>query len=180
MQSIRLKWSSGLCAVVALVFACSDDPGNAAPAGRGSAACNEWQSAYCGLVTKCQGAAAACDQVKGFYCKSDTEAGRCASLLGVATCNAGPPAGCSITDIADPVPAQKSCADMQKALCERNEECQAGTRDACLAQVNDVLDCTKAIGITLAFEQCLVETAKISCTSPATPPICKGVVVTTE
>ena len=178
LASIK-RWSGALFAVLALGSGCGDDSGNSGPPGRGSAACNQWQSAYCGLVSKCQGAAQACDQVKGIYCKSDAEAQRCANALGSATCS-GPPAGCDVLDIADGAPAQKACTDMQTAVCQRNDECQPGTRDACLTQINDVLNCSKAIGITLAFEQCLVETAKISCTNPTTPLICKGVVLLTQ
>src|SRR5689334_9549953 len=166
MLAMRMKWWGTLLAVLALSSGCGSDGGNSPPPGRGSPACNEWQSAYCGLVNKCQGSAQACEQVKSIYCKSDMEAQRCASALNAATCTAGPPAGCDAIDIADPAPAQKSCADMQNALCQRNEECQPGTRDACLTQINDTLNCSKAIGIALAFEQCMTETAKISCTSP--------------
>src|SRR5688572_23359372 len=121
MLPTRIRWSGSLFAAIALALACSDDPDNSPPPGRGSSACNEWQAAYCGLVTRCQGPAQACEQIKGIYCESDTEARHCANVISSATCTAGPPAGCSIADIADTAPVQKACTDMQKALCQRND-----------------------------------------------------------
>jgi hypothetical protein len=172
-------WSNALV-LLSLALACSDNSSNAAPAaGRGSDACHEWQGAYCGLVAKCQAANAACDQIKGIACKSDEEARRCASAINAQSC-AAPPAGCDIAGIADPAPAQKACDDFETALCARNEECQPGSRDACLEQIKGQLACANAIGVGLSYEQCLTDVAKISCTVPSTPETCKGVILVSQ
>ena len=171
-----VAWS--LAAVLSLVLSCSDDASNA-PAGRGSAACHEWQGAYCGLLAKCMAANSACDQVKGVACKSDDEARRCAAAMNAQAC-ATPPAGCDAPAIADPAPAQKACDDFEIALCMRNEECQPGTRDACLEQVKGIVACEKAIGVGLSFEQCMSDVAKISCTAMTAPDSCKGVILVSQ
>ena len=62
----------GALVLISLALGCSDDPSNP-PAGRGSAACHEWQDAYCGLLAKCMAANTACDQIRGVACKSDDE-----------------------------------------------------------------------------------------------------------
>ena len=160
------------------IGACSDDDGQSQPpAGRGSATCHTWQSAYCSFVTKCQGPAAACEQAKAIVCASDAQAQSCASALSSATCTSAP-ANCDLRDVADPAPAQKSCEDLRLALCQRSEECQPGSRDTCIEQVKTAIDCTKVIGIMLAYESCLPEIAKLSCATMATlPPVCMGVLL---
>jgi hypothetical protein len=162
-------------ASLALAFACSDDPGPSEP-GRGTPACNEWQAAYCNLIARCQGAASVCDQVKGVTCKSDAEAKRCAGELASASC-AAPPTTCNIIDIADPAPAKKGCESFEDAFCKRIDECQPGAKATCLNDVKTTLDCSKAIGITLAFDSCMASVPKIACVSPALPDVCKGVLL---
>jgi hypothetical protein len=167
-RPIALAW-------IALVMACSDSP-STAPAGRGSAACNEWQAAYCGLVGKCQGANSLCDQVKGIACKSDAEAKRCADLINAAAC-VPPPTECDVTGIADPAPAAKACEDLNAAFCKRADECQPGSLQTCLDAIKMQLDCSTIIGVTLAYESCMGEIPKIACTSLALPDVCKGVLL---
>jgi hypothetical protein len=170
-------WVAAL-AVASLAFACSDDANNP-PAGRGSAACHEWQGAYCGLLAKCQAPNAACDQVKGIACRSDDEARQCANTVNTMQC-AAPPASCDVVAIADPAPAQKACEDFQNALCARTEECQPGSQDACLEQVKAALACTRAIGFGLSYEQCMADVAKLACAATAGPDSCKGVILVNQ
>ena len=170
----------GVLVLLSLVLGCSDDdPGP--PAGRGSTACREWQAAYCGLlINKCMAANSACDQIKSITCKSDDEARRCVGALNAQTVCAAPSATCDVSGIADPAPAQKACDDFGIALCARNEECQPGSRDACLEQLKGMLTCSKAIGVALSFEQCLTDVAKISCAAPTTPDSCKAVILVSQ
>jgi hypothetical protein len=167
-RPIALAW-------IALVMACSDDPTPAAT-GRGSSACNEWQSAYCGLVVKCQGASSLCDQVKGISCMSDTAAKHCADAINAAQC-APPPAGCDVGEIADRAPAKKACEDFQNAFCKRLDECQPGSLATCLDEVKMSLSCDTVIGVSLGFEACMTEIPKIVCTTPSLPDVCKGVLL---
>jgi hypothetical protein len=162
---------------IALVMACSDSPSAATP-GRGSAACNEWQSAYCGFAMKCQvsSANALCDQVKAIVCKSDTEAKQCADVLNGASCTQFP-ATCDVGTIADPAPAKKACEDFNAALCKRFDECDPGSLATCLEQANMTLPCDKVIGVTMAFEACMSEIPKIVCANPALPDVCRQVLL---
>jgi hypothetical protein len=179
VSRIALAW-------IALVMACSDSPGTAAPdahsdvqsSGRGTAACNEWQSAYCGLLVKCQSpeASALCEQVKAFSCKSDADAKQCADLINATGC-AQPPAVCDIAGIADPAPAKKMCEDFNTAFCKRMDECDPGTFMTCQTSVNTNLDCNKVLGVTLAYEACMIEIPKIACTAMELPAVCKGVLL---
>jgi len=171
VSRIALAW-------IALVMACSDDS-TSAPPGRGSAACNEWQSAYCGLVAKCQGANSLCEQVKGITCKSDTEAKQCADAINGAACMP-PPAGCDVGAIADTAPAKKMCEDFNAAFCKRFDECQPGSLDTCVAETKMALNCEKVIGATLAYETCMSEIPKIVCTTPSLPDVCKGVLLVAQ
>ena len=174
---------------IALVMACSD-PGTAAPdaasdarsdgqlVGRGSAACNEWQSAYCGLLVKCQSpnANALCEQVRGISCKSDTDATQCADLINATGC-AAPPAVCDVGGIADPAPAKKACEDFNAAFCERFDECQPGSLATCLAEVKMSLNCDTIIGISAGFEACMSQIPQMACSNPMLPEVCRGVLL---
>jgi len=172
VSRIALAW-------IALVMGCSDDPGPAGTKGRGSAACNEWQSAYCGYASKCQPSSAnsACEQIKGVSCKSDTEANQCAAAINGASCTAPPPAGGDVGSIAEPTPAKKMCEDFKAAFCKRLDECDPGSLATCLEAVKATPDCEKAIAVTLAYETCMSEIPKIVCTAPALPDVCKGVLL---
>jgi hypothetical protein len=165
----------GALVLLSLALGCSDDP-SGPPAGRGSAACHEWQSAYCGLLNRCMAVNAACEQIKAIACRSDDEARRCVSVLNAQDC-AAPPAACDVPAIADPAPAQKACNDFGNALCSRSEECQPGSRDACSEQVKGMLTCSKAVGVALSFEQCLTDIGKVTCEATSAPDSCKAVIL---
>jgi hypothetical protein len=162
--------------LVAMCLRCGDDDGAKQPAGRGTPKCNEWQSAVCGWVARCQGPAILCDQVRSITCKSDSEAQRCASGLAAASCSE-PPAQCDVGNIADPAPAKKACEDFLGAFCQRSEECQAGSRDTCLDQLKTTLDCSRAIGVNLAFDRCMTDIPKTTCAAMNLPPACQQVLL---
>jgi hypothetical protein len=174
----RKKLAMAVHAVFALAVGCSGDSGdNGQHAGRGSPACNEWQSALCGWAVRCPvPGGGTCDQVKAIACKSDAEAKRCAEALSAASCSS-PPSNCDVRDIADPAPAQKACNDFVSVSCDWTEKCQPGTRDACLQQAKEVLNCSLVIGVTLAYEQCMSEIPGLACTNTDGPPSCKGVLL---
>jgi hypothetical protein len=166
-----------LALLTLLLIGCSDDGGSAGPAGRGTATCHEWQSALCGWYGMClMPGVETCNQIKSIACKSDTEAQRCATALRAASCIA-PPANCDVRDLADPAPAKKACEDFGAAFCKRSDECQPGSRDACLQEVESSLTCSEFIGVALTFEQCLAEVPKFSCTAPNTPDVCKAILL---
>jgi hypothetical protein len=168
----------GIIIVLALVMGCSDDDGGGGPPGRGTAKCNQWQSALCQWMGKCvMPGNEVCEQLKGISCKSDPEAERCASVLGTASCGEVPPS-CDLRDIADTAPAKKACEDLSAAVCEKSEQCQSGSRDACLQQIRANLPCAEFIGFTLAYERCMTEIPSIACTSTSMfPDVCKGVLL---
>jgi hypothetical protein len=161
-------------AVLTLSLGCGDD-NKGGTKGRGTAACNSWQSAYCSFATKC-GATKLCDQVTAFACKSDAVATECANKLKAATCEA-PPANCDALDMADPTPAKKACEDFEAAFCQRVDQCVSGTRDTCLDSTKTMLDCTKALGVTLQYEQCMADVPKMACEKLDSPPSCTGIVL---
>jgi hypothetical protein len=169
----------------ALLSACSSDPdgatddADAGAVGRGSAACHEWQKAYCDWNTTCNGPSAACEQVKGIYCKSDDDASRCAAAMPSATCPALP-ADCDVGVIADRSWAQKACEDFAASFCARVDACLTGTEEPCMDQVKSVLDCVKALGVTLSYEQCMSSVPNMDCKTLTVPPACRGVLLLGE
>jgi len=180
MKTTRGALTSGIVSLFLIMMGsgCSGDNGssNANTTGRGTPTCNDWQSAYCGWLAKCQGPAVACDQAKSIYCKSDAEAKRCADALASSACSSSPEK-CELTDLADPAPAAKACENFGVILCQREEVCQRGTKEACLDLFKNVLDCTRAIGVSLGYEQCMSEFPNIPCASMSGPPVCIGVLL---
>ena len=173
---MKVRIRSGIVATLALVMGCSDDGGNAGPAGRGTATCNQWQSALCQWIGRCtMPPAGACDQIKAIACKSDSQAEHCATALSSASCSA-PPENCDVRDLADPAPAKKACEDFGAAFCQKSEECTSGSRDPCLQEVQSTLPCSEFIGVTLAYEQCVAQIRTLACTSPS-PEVCKGILL---
>jgi len=165
-----------------LLSACSSDPDGATDAndagamGRGSAACHEWQQSYCEWNSACQGPAVGCEQVKGIYCKSDDDAQRCAAAMKSSSCTELP-AGCDVGVLADRDRAQKACEDFAASYCERVDACLTGPHDPCIEQVATVLDCMRALGVTLSYEQCMSAVPTMDCKTLAVPPPCRGVLL---
>jgi len=167
----------------AAISACggSEDPPPSSPqvTGRGTPACNTWQTAVCSFAARCSTApAATCqEQATAISCISDQKAQDCAAALDAATCAMGPP-GCDLKDLADPVPAQAACQQFIDETCAFGMRCDATlTLDSCRQQAATQVDCTKAIGAKLQFEQCISEIRALSCTAQAGPPSCSGALV---
>jgi len=179
------NWLGVVGVTSSLLLACSSDDGHGytRPVGRGSAACQAWQKAFCdfaavecGLTTE----ASCVDTYYAVSCNSDANAQNCATQLDNSTCNMGMPAGCNLTDLADPAPAVTACNNMLTAYCAKGASCGKTTADACLALMQSQLDCTKAIGYTANYESCMSGIANLACTASASPATCDGVIRTTK
>ena len=160
----------------------SSNPSNTTPAidwtaGRGTAACHEWQQSFCTWASHCnlQDMATCSAQVQQLECSSDTTAANCATSFESAACTAMP-AGCNVTDaVVNTAPAIQSCTDFQNAFCAKAVPCggYASTTD-CLTQIQSNLDCSKAIGVSLSFSTCMTEVNALTCTSSDLPASCKN------
>ena len=160
----------------ALVVACSDDGGaETRSMGRGSAACQAWQSAFCQWTGKC-GGGVTCEQIKGLDCKSDAEAQRCATSLSTQACTDALPT-CEIADLVDPGPGVTACQQFNAAFCTRQNECNPGYYEICMQQAKRDRNCAEFIGRTLAFEQCIDELRTMTCGSGGAPKVCTGVLL---
>ena len=169
--------------VLLLLSSCSSDPDGAADdandagaVGRGSPACHEWQQAYCEWNSACENPSVACEQVKGIYCKSDEDAQRCATAMTSSACSELP-AGCDVGVLADRGRAQKACEDFAESFCHRLDACSTTAHDPCIEEVKLVLDCKRALGVTLSYEQCMSSVPNMDCKTLAVPPTCRGVLL---
>ena len=168
---------------VTLALACSSgssSPGGpTGPKGRGTPACNQWQSAVCAWATMCNspGATTCQEQANSISCSSDDKAQSCANLLASATCTTLP-AGCDLRDLAKSAHHGQTCNQFIDAACVWNTRCDpATTTEACHAQLLTMVDCTKVIGIKLAFEQCMTEMKALTCDATTLPAVCNGVLL---
>lgn len=161
--------------------ACSSDAsggGTGTTAGRGSTACQSWQTAVCKFVVGCGALSqSTCDDnYKGIACKSDAQATDCATKFRSASC-AAPPRACDITDLVDTAPAIASCNQYLDAVCAMNTRCSpTTTAEACHTQVAAQLDCSKAAGVSQSFETCLQELKAASCSVQTHPKSCDGAI----
>jgi hypothetical protein len=159
-------------------LACSSNSSSTGtpPKGRGTAACNAWQTAICSWAARCGSPTAAeCqDQADAISCISDQKATDCANAFNAASC-AAPPANCDIKDLPDPAPALAACHQFLDELCAAQVRCEpTTTADQCHQVVDAKTDCTKMIGVKLSFEQCISDIKALSCTATASPDSCKG------
>jgi hypothetical protein len=168
---------------ITLLLACSSSSsgpgGGAGPKGRGSPACNQWQTAVCAWATKCGSPiGASCqDQANSITCTSDDKAQTCANTLNNAACTS-PPVGCDLRDLADPAPAVAACNQFVDEVCAWSVRCDPSTTaESCRAQLMTTVDCTKVIGFKLGFEQCMTETKALACTATTLPMVCSGVLI---
>ena len=169
---------AALTCLSALVLAgCPDDSDGEGPVGRGTAACQDWQDAICDFGAGRCGALdrARCDeQYQGVTCRSDSAASDCSNAFNTAPCT-GAPAGCDLSDIADPAPAQQACEALVARVCERQMECDAATTiESCTTMLLMALPCDTAIAYTLAYESCLTAIDTASCTAASLPDVCAG------
>ena len=170
-----LRWT--LCGGL-LVAACGGDDDDS-PAGRGSAACQDFQDAACDFgADRCGTTArATCDRVfKGIECKSDSAASACANALNAATC--GQPVGsCDLNAIIDPAPAVTRCMQLVDLVCDHLVSCgSVMTREQCTVGTMGVLDCQNAVSTNLAYETCLEQVEGLSCQASGLPTVCMGAI----
>lgn len=163
-----------------MALACSSpSPSSNPPKGRGSPACNQWQTAICGWASKCGSpSAATCqDQANSIACISDQKAQDCANAFNSAACTSLP-AGCDLRDLADPAPARMACQQFLDELCVAAMRCNPTTTAAqCDQQFASMINCTNAIGVKLTFEQCIADIKVLSCQATSSPPACTGALV---
>ena len=176
----RRLWIANRAALVlaTLALACSSSSSGGAggPKGRGTPACNQWQTAVCAFASKCNPSfAPMCqDQANGIACISDMKATDCATALNAASCMM-PPAGCDLKDLADPAPAMAACNQFIDEVCNAMIRCDPTVMSAtCHQQTAAQIDCTKVIGVKLSFEQCISELKSLACTATMAPMSCSG------
>ncbi len=149
-------------------------------AGRGTAACHEWQQSFCNWASRCslQDMTTCAAQMQQLECSSDTTAADCATSFDSAACTAMP-AGCNVTDaIVNTAPAIQSCNDFQSAFCTKAVGCGAYSSAAdCLTQAQSSLDCSKAVGVGLSYSTCITQVNALTCTSSDLPASCKDVIL---
>jgi hypothetical protein len=177
--------------LAALAVGCKgdDDDGAAAscplPAdARGTAECHRWQTAICAFGGKCNSLeqCKCIEQASGIECISDAEATRCADVLESATCtDTGSLNGCDLSQMASPAPAQAGCQLYLTRVCETAERCGSGPAATCVQELMGTgtgqVDCSRAIGLKLSFEQCIEELQALACTAEELPKSCTGVVL---
>ena len=145
--------------------------------GRGSAACHEWQQAFCELESKCGTASIStcASQVQTVSCTTDTAAANCATSIAAASCSSFP-SGCNVTDIADTAAAVQACTDYLTAGCTHDANCGSSTAvEVCVANLQTTLSCSKAIGVKLNYESCMTQIKSADCSS-ALPAECKSLI----
>lgn len=171
---------SGYILVAALGLACSGtgtDGGDGFGSARGSAACHQWQQAFCEGAKRCGLNAEACEQAKGVYCASDAAATDCAARMQDAPCGTVP-AACAPAALADPAPARVDCERLVSALCDRTVACDGSkTRESCATETATALACTRAVAAKPSLETCIDAVGALQCSATALPSMCNGAVV---
>src|SRR5262245_33544418 len=133
---------AGLLGAVALV-ACGGSARDTPEAGRGTAACRQWQDSVCDWAVRCQALDREdCDaQFQGVTCKSDEVARKCAANWDDATC-VSTPERCDLDTIADPAPAARACNTLTEEFCQRSTDCGITATEAdCLS--SESVDCSR-------------------------------------
>ena len=86
------------------------------------------------------------------------------------------PAGCDVTDVADPEPAVESCEKLLAEICDTTIKCGAYEDEEECAAANSKLDCSKAVAVDPHFEMCLSGVEDWSCDEEL-PPSCTEVII---
>lgn len=173
-----------VCAIVtfSIVSGCSskNESGYVRPKGRGSAACQAWQKAFCDLVAVECNRLTEAECVDNYYsisCNSDEKAQSCATALDNATCATGLPQGCNLDDLADRQPAIDACNGLVESICTKAaNDCHQGTVEECHSELGSSLDCSLAIGFTSGYDSCMSDISQLSCSAAAMPNSCKEVI----
>ncbi len=183
MRSKSNQAASYILFAVALTVACGSSSSTPpATKGRGTPACNEWQTAICGWAAKCNSPTASIceDQAKGISCISDKLALDCATAIDATACTALP-SGCNIFDLPDPAPAMAACHQFLDELCAAQVRCApTTTAEQCHQALDPKTDCTKVIGVKLSFEQCISDIKALSCQASTSPASCTGALVSKQ
>lgn len=149
------------------------------PAGeRGTAECKRWHAAICDFAARC-GVFSHCmciDQASAIACASDAQATSCADQLESASCSS-PPSGCDLTDLADRTVAQAGCELFIDTACAADQRCTGSDPATCTAELETQIDCTRAVGLKPAFDQCIAELQVIECTASEGPESCTEAVL---
>ncbi len=146
-------------------------------AGRGTAACHEWQESFCTHLTNCGATemAKCATQVQTLTCASDETAANCATAIEAATCP-GIPSGCNSNDIADRTWASAACTTYLTALCTHDANCGSSVTVAdCVPKLQTSSNCAQAIGVKLNYEDCLSRINAAAC-SDAIASECKSLI----
>ncbi len=145
--------------------------------GRGTAVCQDWKTALCAYRDRCKSSLA--DECRrkapGVVCKSDTTAKNCTDELSAATCDAVP-SGCDLLDVTDPAPAVEACNQFVDTFCASPIACSQPVADCKAVQLASGLDCTKAIGLDPAFDDCNADVKAVAC-GDSLPPSCTGTII---
>jgi len=184
MKRIATAYAYGLTAWLTLLSptGCGDADENDDPVGRGSEACQQWHRAICDHVADKCSLVSRSECIHNFFgvtCKSDQQALDCVTRLETLSCYSSP-AGCDVTDMADPQPAIDACNRLFREMCQKALSCGAGgTVDECIANNTAAasLDCNHAIAVDLGFEDCLEDVNAMSCVASETPATCKDVIL---
>jgi hypothetical protein len=145
--------------------------------GRGTAVCQEWKTALCAYRDRCHSSLSDECRAKApaVVCKTDAIAKACADQLTAATCDAVP-SGCDLLDVTDPAPAVEGCTHFVDTFCLYPTACGQSLADCKAGQLAGGLDCTKAIGLAPAFDDCDADVKTLACGDPL-PPSCSGTIV---
>jgi hypothetical protein len=145
--------------------------------GRGTSTCQDWKTALCAYRDRCHSSLAdECRQkAPAVVCKSDATAKSCTDQLAAATCDAVP-SGCDLLDVTDPAPAVEACNQFIVTFCSNPAACGQSLADCKSLQIASGLDCTKAIGLDPAFDNCDADVKTIACGDPL-PASCSGTII---
>lgn len=178
-----MKISRVLALPLLFVLACSDGGGgtsrNQSASSTRSPACKEMQAAICDrLADQCQLTTRSdCDDVfQSIFCKSDVLANSCASAYKKAPCGETPTACRGVADLA---PAIKICNQFVDQVCTKVANCGALTKEDCIKESVDSLNCNQVVGISPTYDTCEEELPKAVCNKDKSidlPVSCEGII----
>lgn len=173
------KSSWGLAFVTLLSPACGDDsaePPDPGPPSDRSADCQSVQNAACDRAQRCGAIdrATCLADLRTTYCTSDEAARSCADTVSSLACTSAAPC---LEQIFDRERPQAECNQFIEAVCDWTVRCDSTTtRDACLTEVRETVDCTRAVGVGLTRDECFDALEEISCEATSLPSACLGLI----
>ncbi len=153
--------------------------GGGSYASRRSPTCKAALSSICDhMADRCMELTRAeCDnQFGALFCVDDRLAA-CTGALPNADCG-GLPDECS--GVGDSAPAVQFCGEFLDKLCSQAVACDPsmGTKQDCLSQAGQQIDCSSAIGVRASGDQCLSDLPNHPCMSTGLPTSCEAVLLT--